>query len=59
MSDKQIPEIVHRLLHDNSFVMWCMVPTRELDIKCHSSIKEQPENQLPIDEARIKLRSER
>ena len=43
MSDKQIPEIVHRLLHDPSFVMWCMVPTQELDIKWHAWIKEHPE----------------
>ena len=59
MSDKQIPEIVHRLLHDNSFVMWCMVPTRELDIKWHAWIKEHPENQRAIDEARLILRSVR
>lgn len=59
MSDKQIPEIVHRLLHDNSFVMWCMVPTQELDIKWHAWIKEHPENQRAIDEARLILRSVR
>lgn len=59
MSDKQIPEIVHRLLHDHSFVMWCMVPTQELDIKWHAWIKEHPENQRAIDEARLILRSVR
>ena len=59
MSDKQIPEIVHRLLHDHSFVMWCMVPTQELDIKWHVWIKEHPENQRAIDEARLILRSVR
>ena len=59
MSDKQIPEIVHRLLHDQSFVMWCMVPTQELDIKWHVWIKEHPENQRAIDEARLILRSVR
>ena len=59
MSDKQIPEIVHRLLHDHSFVMWCMVPTQELDIKWHAWIKEHSENQRAIDEARLILRSVR
>ena len=59
MSDKQIPEIVHRFLHDHSFVMWCMVPTQELDIKWHVWIKEHPENQRAIDEARLILRSVR
>lgn len=59
MSDKQIPEIVHRLLHDHSFVMWCMVLTQELDIKWHVWIKEHPENQRAIDEARLILRSVR
>lgn len=59
MSDKQIPEIVHRLLHDNSFAMWCMVPTQELDIRWHAWIKEHPENQQAVDEARVILGSVR
>jgi len=36
-----------------------MVPTQELDIKWHVWIKEHPENQRAIDEARLILRSVR
>ena len=36
-----------------------MVPTQELDIKWHAWIKEHPENQRAIDEARLILRSVR
>ena len=59
MSDKQIQGIVHRLLHDRSFVMWCMLPTQELDIKWQAWIKEHPEHRRAIDEACLIVKSVR
>lgn len=59
MSDKQIQGIVHRLLHDRSFVMWCMLPTQELDIKWQTWIKEHPEHRRAIDEACLIVKSVR
>lgn len=57
MSDKKISEITHRLLHDQSFVMWCIAPTGELDTIWYSWLGKHPEEQLAADRACAILKS--
>ena len=59
MSNKGISETVHKLLHDHSFVMWCMLPSEELDSIWHSWLEQHPEDKPAVDQARAVLRSVR
>lgn len=59
MSDKKISEITHRLVHDRSFIMWCLTPTEELNAIWFSWLEEHPEEQLAADQARAILKSVR
>ena len=59
MSDKKISEITHRLVHDQSFIMWCLTPTEELNAIWFSWLEEHPEEQLAADQARAILKSVR
>ena len=57
MSEKKISEITHRLLHDQSFIMWCMIPSEELDDIWYSWLEKHPEEQPAVDQARTILKS--
>lgn len=59
MSDRKMTEIEYELLHDSEFVMWCLMPTEELDCKWEQWQKNHPEAQFEFARARAILKSTR
>lgn len=59
MTDRKLSETIHILLHNPRFVMWCMMPTEELDCEWQQWLELHPEDQQAVDQARAILRSVR
>ena len=59
MYDRKMTEIEYELLHDSEFVMWCLMPTEELDCKWEQWQKNHPEAQFEFARARAILKSTR
>lgn len=56
MVDKKISQPIKELLHDPDFVMWCMMPTEELDNKWRQWVKLHPEMSSEFRQAQTILK---
>ena len=56
MVDKKISQPIKELLHDLDFVMWCMMPTEELDNKWKQWEKLHPEMSSEFRQAQTILK---
>lgn len=56
MVDKKISQPIKELLHDPDFVMWCMMPTEELDNKWRQWEKLHPEMSSEFRQAQTILK---
>lgn len=59
MNERKISETVHILLHDPSFIMWCLSPTEELDLQWLDWLEKHPDKQQELEDARSILKSVR
>lgn len=59
MIDKNISEIVERLLHDPDFIMRCMDPEKDADSQWINWLEEHPFERKAAEQARMILRSVR
>lgn len=59
MTDHKLSESIKRLLHDHSFVMWCMTPTEELDAHWQNWLESHADEEIAMNEARQILKSAR
>ncbi|WP_293714695.1 FecR domain-containing protein [uncultured Parabacteroides sp.] len=59
MVTNKISQTVKKLLHDPDFIMWCLMPTEELDKKWELWQELHPELSLEVKQARVILKSTR